>query len=374
MSASNDLLLASADQFDKILKDTKGKLKLIRTPDLEITIDDVVIIISAHRDILDDRKAWWKVRREVYANFSEHKTIAARTLAMIPKPFQEELAGIDADAFEGIVDPWLAADGATPSDKASALNVLTELTRCSQQAEQKDLAVMILTKEPENEFEKAFKELDGKRLKTFQSAFNRWDEAKRHEAHQRFKYYRNQGEEDCLDLTLRDFTRSKTLRVSLKTDMGKIARYVRQRIKSYRKSPQPDAGNADDSITAISMLFDIEYEGYVDLIFDTRPESLRKRDFIEGTEHIFHIDAWYDAIERMNEDGDTLQLTLHDGSKMSIDPEADDNDLDIHIGRMLRDLMIEMREKGDFAKLPLAEGYSMWVGGTHTDFAWPEHD
>ncbi|OYP37951.1 hypothetical protein [Rhodopirellula sp. MGV] len=370
MQPHADLIVASSDQFDKILADSNNMLELKVIESLPLTIDDIVIVIAARRGILDDRKAWWQLRRDVYGRFAEHHAIPSRTLAMIPHAFQGELAEIDAGEVELIASQWLNADHSTPSDLESAVRTLQCLIEACSSAHDSGLAVMLRTNQPANEFELAFEQLENQKRRRFRKAFDGWDEAKRHEAHQRYKYYLSQGEADSLTLTLQDFTRSKILRINLKTDRGKVQRYLRQRIKAYIKRPQPDAGEADSPITAISVLFDIEYEGFVDLVFDTRPESAESVEFIEGTDHVLDLEHWHDAVMRIDE-GESLKLALPDGTKLVIEPESSEvADWDRYVGDMLRDLVIEMRGKGEFEKLNLAAEHSIWVGGTHTDFFW----
>ncbi len=54
-----------------------------------------------------------------------------------------------------------------------------------------------------------------------------------------------------------------------------------------------------------------------------------------------------------------------------ISPDSSEDILDTYVGDMLRDTLIEARKAGTFAKLPLADPCYMFVGGTHTNYAWP---
>ena len=212
MNSTTDILVASPDAFDAILADTQNAMELDATRDGNVTIDDVVSIIAIVRNVIDDRSAWWKVRREVYARYASHSTISSRTLAALPDVVRDELASLDTKQIETIASRWIEDDESTPSDLSAALTALRQLVDTSSRAKETTSGLLLRTNQPSNDFEVAFRKLDAKRVRTFQKAFDSWDASKRYEAHQRYNYYLKEGMKDCADLVLRDFTRPKTSR------------------------------------------------------------------------------------------------------------------------------------------------------------------
>ncbi len=92
MNSTTDIVVSNVDAFAAILADIQNALPLDVTSDGNVTIDDVVGIVSIHRNAIDDRSAWWRIRREGYARFASHETVPARMLAAIPDPVRDELA------------------------------------------------------------------------------------------------------------------------------------------------------------------------------------------------------------------------------------------------------------------------------------------
>lgn len=374
MNASPDLIVAERDLFDAILSDLRNAMALEVTRDGNVTIDDIVNVIAIHRNAIDDRSTWWKIRRAVYARFASHQTISSRTLAAIPDQIRDELAALDDRDIASISCRWIEIDDSSPTDLDSAVPALKQLVDVCARATESQSSVLLRTNQPPNDFEHAFMQLDGKRLSSFQKAFGSWDESRRHEAHQRYNYYLKQGLEDCENRVLRDFSRPKTSRLNLKTDQRTIQRYINKCVKNYAKSLSPDLGDTNDPLTMISLLFDVEYEGYVDLIFDTRPHAGENFQFVEGTDHRLDLDHWHEGVERFACEGLELKMTLHDGGKAVIQPDTEGDQFDNFIGVMLRDTLISMRAEGVFSKLPLSDACEYCVGGTHSNYFWRSGD
>ncbi|WP_182866925.1 hypothetical protein [Stieleria mannarensis] len=370
MNSTTDLIVANLDSFDAILADVSNAMKLDVTPQGNVNIDDVVSIVAIHRDLLDDRSAWWKTRREVYARFASHEVISTRTLAAIPDAVRDEIAALANRDLESIASRWAELGDSTPADADAAFLALQRLVHVCMQAKESELSVLLRTNHPPNDFETAFYNTAGKQLQNFKKAFDSWDESKRYEAHQRYNYYLKQGDVDCLNQVLRDFSRPKTSRLNLKTDQRKIRKYITKRVKSYAKSPSPALGDPGDPIGRISLEFDLEYEGFVDLVFDTRPDAAEADEFVEDTGDRLDLFHWYEGTERFAGDNLPLTITLLDGSKVVIGSDSDGEAYDKHIGSMLRETLIELRHEGAFSKLPIADPCVFTVGGVHTNYSW----
>ncbi|QEF97289.1 hypothetical protein Mal15_13280 [Stieleria maiorica] len=370
MNTTSDIIVASLDSFDAILADVRNAMELDVTPKGNVSIDDIVAVVAIHRNVIDDRSEWRKIRREVYARFASHEVIATRTLAAIPDSVRDEIAALMNQDVGSIAPRWVELDDATPPDHDSALHALRRLVDVCKQAKASRLCVMLRTNQPPNDFETAFNKAAGKRLPKFQKAFDSWNDSKKYEAHQRYNYYRKQGVEDCLDQVLRDFSRPKTSRLNLKTDQRKIRKYITKRVKSYSKSPSPALGDPGDPIGRIALEFDLEYEGFVDLVFDTRPDAAEAHEFVEDTGDRLELYHWFEGTERFACENLPLKITLQDGSKVVIEPDSDGEAYDQYVGEMLRETLVELRQAGTFSNLPIADSCVLSVGGVHTNYFW----
>jgi len=371
----NDIIVAEHDQFDRILADIDDSLPLDVTEDGGVSIDDVVTIVAIHRDAIDDRQSWRKIRRDVYTRFASHADISSRTLAAIPDAVRNEVAGFDEKDIAFISGSWVTQDGATPMNADQASQSLRGFVNACLRARKESKTVFLRTTQPRNAFETAFSKLEDRQLESFRKSFSKWDAIKKYKAHERFNYYQKQGEKDCLNLVLRDFSRPKTTRLNLKTDQRKVQRHIVRRIKQYKRSPNPEIGNPADPITLIGLVFDIEYRGCAVLAFSTMSDV---RDDLgcleERADECVELSHWHEGLERLACDELSLKMTLLDGSKIVIAPDTDIDKYEIHIGEMLRETIIKARDSGQFEKLPLAETCHMWVGGTHADYSWPAAD
>lgn len=366
-----DIIVAPANQFDAILKDVNNESPLDTQSDAEVSIDDVVTIVALYRNAIDDRTAWWKIRREVNSRFSSHAEISARSLALIPDPYRDELAGFSEADITSVATRWSEHQGSSPKSLEQAKDSLAALVSACQKAKAQGNGVLLRTNQPANVFEVAFSKLSGKELAKYKKAFERLDNSQKFEAHQKFNYYENEGVGNSLALVLRDLTRRGTKKVNLKTDQKAIHKHIKECVKKYSKKPCPIAGDPDSPITLIMLSFDIEYEGYIDFTFDTRLDAISKIRIEEQTEDCLEMSHWNEVVERLGEEEESLSITLHDGSKVSISPDEGDAAFEAYVGKMLRDTLVEARDAGVFAKLPLANPCYMAVGGTHADYAWP---
>ncbi len=282
---SIDIIIAPQSQFDSILQDVKNTATLDVILGADVSIDDVVTIVAIYRNAIDDRPAWWKIRREVNARFSTHPEITTRTLALIPDLFRDELATFTDDSIVTVAARWFGHEGSSPKSLEQANDSLRALVTACQRASKQSSGVFLRTNPPPNAFELAFSELSGNALAKYRRVYDKLDDKQKHEAHQKFNYYQKQGLENSLAQVLRDLTRKSTKKVNLKTDQRAIQRHIAKRVKEYCKTPRPTAGNPDAPITLIMLTFDIEYEGYIDFGFDTREDAranIRLEEHTEG--------------------------------------------------------------------------------------------
>lgn len=368
---SIDIIVAPQSQFEGILHDVNNVAIWDVTRGADVSIDDVVTIVAIYRNAIDDRPAWWKIRREVNARFSTHSEISTRTLALIPDLFRDEIAMFTQDEITMVASRWLDHDGSSPKSLQQANESLFALVSASQKARMQSIGVFLRTNQPPNAFEIAFSSLSGKSLANYRIVYDKLDDKQKYEAHQKFNYYQKQGLENSLALVLRDLTRPGTKKINLKTDQRAIQRHILRRVKEYCKAPCPTSGSPDARITLIMLTFDIEYEGYIDFGFDTRENAISDIQWEERTEGCLEFFHWNEGLQRLGVDELPLSITLHDGSKVVVSPDSGEDVFETYVGDMLRDTLIDARNAGTFAKLPLAEPCYMLVGGTHANYAWP---
>ena len=368
---SIDIIVAPQSQFNGILQDVNNVALLDVTLGADVSIDDVVTIVAIYRNVLDDRAAWWKLRRDVNARFSTHADIATRSLALIPDLFRDEIAAFTTDDITTVATRWLAHEDSSPTSSEQANASLLALVHACHKAKAQSTGVFLRTNQPPNAFEIAFSALSGKSLLQYKRAYDKLDDKQKYEAHQKYNYYHKQGIHNSLALVLRDLTRPGTKKVNLKTDQRAIQRHILRRVKEYCKTPCPTSGSPDAPITLIMLTFDIEYEGYIDFGFDTRENAISDIRWEERTEGCLDFCHWNEGAQRLSVDEQPLSVTLHDGTKTVISPDSGEDVLDTYVGNMLRDTLIDARNAGTFAKLPLADLCYLLVGGTHTNYAWP---
>lgn len=368
---SIDIIVAPQTQFEKILQDINNVAPLDVTLGADVSIDDVVTIVAIFREILDDRPAWWKLRRELNARYSTHPEISTRSLALIPDPFRDQISAFTKEDVSRVAARWLNREGSSSRSLEQANESLIALVDACQKAIKQSTGVFLRTNQPPNAFEIAFSALSEKPLANYRRVYDKLDDKQKYEAHQKYNYYKKEGLENSLALVLRDLTRKGVKKINLKTDQRVIQRHILQRVKEYCKTPCPTSGDPGAPITLIMLTFDIEYEGYIDFVFDTRANAITDIQWEEKTEGCLEFSHWNEGAQRLSVGELPLHVTLHDGTKAVIAPDASEDVLDTYVGDMLRDTVIDARNAGTFAKLPLADRCYMLVGGAHTNYAWP---
>ncbi len=294
-----DLIIAPQSQFDAILQDVHNTLELDILPGVDVSIDEVVTIVAIHRKAIDDRPAWWKIRRELNARFAAHAVMTTRTLALIPNLFRDEIAALTSEDVSSVASRWHEREEATSKSLEQAKASLLALVQACQKATSRSSGVFLRTNQPPNAFEAAFSTLTGKSLANYRKVYDKLNDAQKYEAHQKYNYYQKQGLEDSLALVLRDFTRPGTKKINLKTDQRAIQRHILQCVKQYCKAPRPTLGNPDAPIALILLTFDIEYEGYVDFFFDTRENAISDLQLEERTQGCLEFCHWNEGDQRL---------------------------------------------------------------------------
>lgn len=188
----------------------------------------------------------------------------------------------------------------------------------------------------------------------------------------------DESNEVVVDSSTRGTARKKKLtsKLDLSKDRERIRRYLLKRIKDYRVNENCGPGEDEDPIQAIMLGFYASQGGYVYLVFDTRPGKNIDGEwtcFLEKP-NLLALPKWTEFFEQLRE-RKSGTLILADGSEKELDFKAKtkvDKGLNLHIGEMLTDLMIELSEKKAFTRLPLAKDAFMMVEEFDGDYFWPQ--
>lgn len=180
------------------------------------------------------------------------------------------------------------------------------------------------------------------------------------------------------------------MKLNLAKDKEKIRKYILQRIKNYPKFINPGPGKDEDPIQAIYLGFYAAQGGYIYLVFDTRPGFNMDGQWNNhiDEETMFELPTWCEFHDAVYE-GERSTLTKSDGVQIIIhldannDEEDDDeeedeydsddfeDELSTYFGSMLTSLMLELRDDGSLAKLPLAKDAFMVTEEFDGHYFWP---
>ncbi|MDX1926500.1 MAG: hypothetical protein SFV81_08280 [Pirellulaceae bacterium] len=183
------------------------------------------------------------------------------------------------------------------------------------------------------------------------------------------------------------------MQIDLSKDKQKIRKYILGRIKNFAKHGSAGPGEDDSPVQAIYLGFYAAQGGYIYLVFDTRPGFNMDGEWNNHIDEytMFDLPKWCEFYEKACE-GERVTLIKDDGKRINIeiaadedeDEEEDDDDdddeydesdfedeLNTYFGTMLTNLMLELRDDGSLANLPLAKGAFMVVEEFDGHYFWP---
>lgn len=160
------------------------------------------------------------------------------------------------------------------------------------------------------------------------------------------------------------------MKIDLRKDKQKIQAYIAKRIRDYPTYVNCGPGKDDAPVQMVVLAFEATQSGWATLIFDTRPDADYDGEYTNFLEdHIMlEFPKWPIAYELI-EEGDTPTIVAVDGRIA----EANDDPCD-WIGCMLKDLLWENKENGNWAKLPLAKNAFMMVIEFDENYLWPNYE
>lgn len=176
------------------------------------------------------------------------------------------------------------------------------------------------------------------------------------------------------------------MKLDLSKEKEKIRKYILKRISSYRSSSNSGPGRPKAPIQMMVLGFYAAQGGYVYLVFDTRPgfnlDGEWNNHISEDT--MLDLPRWCHFYERVceqeksilvNENGRTISIHVQSDEDSEDEDDCDDSDLEDEInsyfGNMLTNLMLELRDDGSLASMPLAKDAFMIIEEFDGHYFWP---
>lgn len=170
------------------------------------------------------------------------------------------------------------------------------------------------------------------------------------------------------------------MKIDLASDYKLVAAHIAERVQKYPDYVNNGPGEDDDPIALITLGFAFDQSGYIALVFDTRPNAEEDGEwqfYVEENEYEF--DSWHDAVDPLHQatalGGKSDPLSIHRmNGKVATYKEYDDTKIAKDIGMMLWKALVDARDSGIFATLPLTDICRMGVEDQDGAFGWPLGD
>lgn len=163
------------------------------------------------------------------------------------------------------------------------------------------------------------------------------------------------------------------MKIDLQKDKAKLRKYIEKRVRDYPVYENLGPGDDDAPIALITLGYYATQGGYVDLVFDTRPDADFDGEwtgYMGNETNTVPFPDWYSACMAIC-NGNPVTVIQTDGNAEEV---TDEMQLQLLFGNMLVSVLTEMRTDGILAKLPLTENAYMTVQEFDFTFFWPEED
>jgi hypothetical protein len=191
MPLVHDIIFGNPADRDKVFKSAKHLKSYRSVANAGFSIDDVVTLLSIHRQVAHDRKHRFSLRREVYYSYKEDDKDVNCHIAVLSSEIRDEVAGISDAEISGLMDEW-------PPTSVPIKSPLRTFMHACRDARDDSLAIMVKTYDAGNAFQLAITKLPRKERDHFRSAFDSWDKTAQRQAHDKYKYLQLIGQGDCL--------------------------------------------------------------------------------------------------------------------------------------------------------------------------------
>ena len=163
----------------------------------------------------------------------------------------------------------------------------------------------------------------------------------------------------------------------MQLDLRKAARLIRkqitQRVRDYPLYINEGPGRDEASIQQITIGYQFDQSGWLAIIFDTRPQAKNDGEWNSYIEpNAIEFDEWHRAFSDLVENGSPINLILPDGTKRKLGKGTTVEQVAESIGITIRDALLQARDNGVFAGLPLAPNCSYVVEEHEGYFGWSD--
>lgn len=157
--------------------------------------------------------------------------------------------------------------------------------------------------------------------------------------------------------------------LDLRKEFAAVYKYLAKRVSKFNPKKYKGLGGPE-TVQEIHLGFDFVHDGWVAVVFDTRPDAEPDGEWtanIEGNN--LKLARWHDASEQIC--GQPLQLIQLDGSRTELPTNSE---LAIPLGEMLKAVLIQARSDGFFAELPKSPGCQFGVEHLGGAYGWPSYE
>lgn len=176
------------------------------------------------------------------------------------------------------------------------------------------------------------------------------------------------------------------MNIDLREDYKTVAEHLATRVREYSGSANKGPGRGEDPIALITLGYQFDQAGWVALVFDTRPDAKSDGHWqFHIQENWVDFGHWFDAAEALLEaeeaaetgaaesEAEPLVITLLDGEERTL-KSFDMEEIAGYLGAMLWQVLVDARESGLLAQLPLAEQCLMGVEEHDGYYGWPHYE
>lgn len=167
--------------------------------------------------------------------------------------------------------------------------------------------------------------------------------------------------------------KTKLKKLDLRKDFNDIYEHVVQRVRAFDPATNAGPGDGSSPVYMIDFGFQCEQDGWVVLIFDTRPNAGPDGEwnsFID--DNVLERKHWHEALLAL-EDG-SVEVLLPDGKKRKITGKTEFEDFAALFGELLKGVLLKARASGVFKTLPKAKKCHMGVEEQEGRYGWPAYE
>jgi len=159
------------------------------------------------------------------------------------------------------------------------------------------------------------------------------------------------------------------IHLDLRNDLEEIESYIVNRVRDF--DPKLNHGPGESSaISQIVTSFECDQAGWVAMVFDTRPVPLPDGEWTLYLEDspMLNRDHWIKA-GTANFRG-TITVVNIDGVQNTYSEE--NATFTVEIGEMIKRVVLNVRDRGEFSRLPIAQGCQIFVEDFNGEYFWPD--